>query len=372
MKKVIASVFALSLLLLSAPAASAEIVAVTITEPTHRQIDGVFIDDELTASLSYDGRLGQLVFNPPRGNRVWFIDAQLIEEVTAMTSDYVLLDGENGVGGDVAKNWLNQLSAITRSDQISALPYGSPSAYWISKLSPDKSDFYLSYGAIRLTELLNRQINQMAIYPTVTPPKLSNSTMAAYKKAQQAIALNNPYMTQDESERFQGQSAAVLHPDLDTSARSALALDLLSSSYALSQKIRLAPGRFTITSSKQNLPITLVNDFSNPAKISFRVETLNGKILVGDVADQEVGGTSKIQVMIPVEVVTSGKSTLVVKIFSEKNKQLGNPVFYPVNLQVISPIATWITTGAAVVLFLSALIQSFRRIRKKRRLKSDE
>ena len=93
---------------------------------------------------------------------------------------------------------------------------------------------------------------------------------------------------------------------------------------------------------------------------------------MGDIADQEVGGTSKIQVMIPVEVVTSGKSTLVVRIFSEKNKQLGNPVFYPVNLQVISPIATWITTGAAIVLFLSALIQSFRRIRKKRRLKSDE
>ena len=84
MRKVIVSVFALSLLLLSAPAASAEIVPVTITEPTHRQIDGVFIDDELTALLSYSGRLGQLVFNPPRGNRVWFIDAQLIEEVTAI------------------------------------------------------------------------------------------------------------------------------------------------------------------------------------------------------------------------------------------------------------------------------------------------
>ena len=372
MKKLIVAMFALSLLVLGAPITSAANVEITISEPTHREIDGVFNDDELTALLSYDGRLGQLVFNPPRGNRTWFIDAQLIEEVTAMTSDYVIAGGEKGVGGDVAKNWLTQLNAITRNDEISALPFGSPSAYWISKLSPGKSDFYLGFGAKRLTALLFRPVNQMADYPQVTYPKLKNSTVASYKKAQQVLALNSAYMNQDEVEKFQGQSAAVLHSELSEKKRTALALDLLSSSYALSEKIRLAPGRFTVTSSKQNLPITLVNDFSNPAKISFRVETLNGKILVGDIADQEVDGTSKIQVMIPVEVVTSGKSTLVVKIFSEKNKQLGNPMFYPVTLQVISPIATWITTGAAIVLFLSALIQSFRRIKKKRGRATDE
>jgi hypothetical protein len=116
----------------------------------------------------------------------------------------------------------------------------------------------------------------------------------------------------------------------------------------------------------------LINNFPNPAKISIKVETLNGKVLVGTVPDQVVDGKSKIQAMIPIEVVTSGQSTLVVKTFSEKDKQLGKPMFYPVTLQVISPIATWVTTGGAVVLFVSALIQSFRRIRKKRKLKSDE
>ena len=366
MKRVLASIFALTLLVLGAPMASAANVAVTVSEPTHREIDGAFIDDDLTALLSYGGRLGQLVFNPPRGNRTWFIDAQLIEEVTAMTSDYVLLGGEKGVGGNVAKNWLNQLNAITRSDQVSALPFGSPPAYWISKLAPDKSEFYLSYGAKRLTALLNRQVNQMSDYPNVTYPKLNNSTINAFKEAQQILALNSNYMTQEEFEKFQGQSAAVLHPELQPNIRTSLALDLLSSSYAISKKIRLAPGRFTVTTTKQNLPITLVNDFPNPAKVSLKIETLNGKVLVGSVPDQVVGGKSKVQVMIPVEVVTSGKSTLVITIYSEKNKQLGNKMFYPITLKVISPIATWITTGAAIVLFVSALIQSFRRIRSKR------
>jgi hypothetical protein len=372
MKKVIASLFAATLLILGAPVANAATVEITISEPSHREIDGDFIDDELTALLSYGGRLGQLVFNPPRGIRTWFIDAQFIEEVTAMTSDYVISGGEEGVGSNIAKNWLNQLTAISRSDQINALPFGSASAYWVSKLSPDKSDFYLSYGAKRLTTLLNRPVNLMSDYPQLSYPKLKNSTVNSYKKAQQALALNSTYMTIDEVEKFQGQSAAVLHNGLVESNRTALALDLLSSSYALSEKIRLAPGRFTVTSSKQNLPITLVNDFPNPAKVSLRVETLNGKVLVGNVPDQIVDGDSKIQIMIPVEVVTSGKSTLVVSVFSEKNKQLGKPVFYPITLQVISPIATWITTGGAIVLFASALIQSFRRIKKKRGQVADE
>ena len=76
--------------------------------------------------------------------------------------------------------------------------------------------------------------------------------------------------------------------------------------------------------------------------------------------------------MIPVEVVTSGESELSVSMYSEgsqnsrKKALLGEEVIYPVTLKVISPIATWITTGGAIILFVSALIQSFRRIRKKR------
>ena len=70
--------------------------------------------------------------------------------------------------------------------------------------------------------------------------------------------------------------------------------------------------------------------------------------------------------MIPIEVVTSGKSDLIVSLSSDKGKALSSEVIYPVTLKVISPIATWITTGGAIILFISALVQSFRRIRKKR------
>ena len=46
MKRVLASIFAITLLVLGAPMASAASVAVTISEPTHRELDGAFIDDD--------------------------------------------------------------------------------------------------------------------------------------------------------------------------------------------------------------------------------------------------------------------------------------------------------------------------------------
>ena len=366
MKKLLSIICALLITVMSAPTAGAVDAPIYITEPTHRQLDGVFIDDGLIPLLAYDGRLGQLVFNPARGNRSWFIDPQLIEEVTAMTSDYTVVGGQKGVGGVVAKNWLNQLTAITRGDRINAMPYGNPSGYWISKLAPAAKSFYLQYGAKRLTALLNRQVSQLEEYPDNRSFKLDYLTIRTFRESQSALKLNSMYMSVEEIEKFQGQSGSVLHSDLKVGQRTMLTLNLRSSTQKLTERIRLAPGRFTVTSKKQNLPITLINDFPNPVKASIKIEALNGKVLVGSVPKLAVNGNSKIQIMIPVEVVTSGASELSVSIYSEQNKLLGEEVIYPVTLKVISPIATWITTGGAIILFVSALIQSFRRIRRKR------
>lgn len=366
MKKIVALLALLVFTILQAPIATAASVEITITEPAHRQIDGEFIDEELISLLSYEGRLGQLVFNPARGNRSWFIDPQLIEEVTAMTSDYVLTNGDAGKGGDVAKAWLNQFSAITRGEKITALPYGNPSGYWLSKLAPTKKDFYLQFGAKRLTAIIGREVSQMTNYPSGNSYKVDFLTTQAFRGSQIVLKVNSNYMLPEEIEKFQAQSAAVFHPALRNGDRTLLGLDLITSTELLSNKIRLAPGRFTVTSTKQNLPITLINDFPNPATIAVSISTSNGKVLVGSVKNQIVEGKSKVQVMIPVEVVTSGDSDLTVSLATDKGKALGSEVIYPVTLKVISPIATWITSGGAIILFISALIQSFRRIRKKR------
>jgi hypothetical protein len=286
--------------------------------------------------------------------------------VTAMTSDYVLTNGDSGTGADVAKAWLNQFGAITRGERITALPYGNPSGYWISKLVPTKRDFYLQFGAKRLTAIIGREVSQMTKYPSIAGYKVDFLTSQAFRGSQSALKINSNYMSLEEIEKFQAQSAAVFHPALRNGNRTLLALDLMASTQLLSNKIRLAPGRFTVTSTKQNLPITLINDFPNPATIAVKVSASNGKVLIGSVKNQIVNGKSKVQVMIPVEVVTSGNSDLTVSLATDKGKALNSEVIYPVTLKVISPIATWITTGGAIILFISALVQSFRRIRKKR------
>jgi len=48
------------------------------------------------------------------------------------------------------------------------------------------------------------------------------------------------------------------------------------------------------------------------------------------------------------------------------NKPVGYPVSINLKLSVISPVATWITSAAAILLFVAALIQSIRRVRRRK------
>ena len=366
MRRVLATIMAALFVFSGSQSANALEVSISLSEPSHRQINGDFLDDELAEHLAFNGKLGELVFNPPRGDRSWFIDSELIEDITVMSLGYKLINGDDGAGVEVATAWLNQLQAITRGDQISALPYGDPSGYWISKLVPSKRNFYLELGARRLTELLGREVIQMQEFPQRQAPKVDNLAIAAFKGAQKALRINAPYMTVADVEIFRAKSASVLHSDLITSQRAKLRLDLMSNTEQLTRKLRLISGRFTVTSSKQDLPVTIVNDFPEAAEVKVQAFASNGKLLVGSVGDQVIEGDSKIQVMVPIEVVTSGESSILVSLRSQDGKLLGKEVLFQVNLRVISPIATWITTGAAIILFISALVQSYRRIRRKR------
>ena len=110
-----------------------------------------------------------------------------------------------------------------------------------------------------------------------------------------------------------------------------------------------------------------MNDFPKKVKIKILVSAMNGKVVVGDIADEDLAPNSKTQVLIPVQVLTSGASQLMVNLHSTTGEALGDAVIYQLSLRVISPVATWLTTAAAVVLFLSAIIQSSRRIRRRRK-----
>jgi hypothetical protein len=62
--------------------------------------------------------------------------------------------------------------------------------------------------------------------------------------------------------------------------------------------------------------------------------------------------------------VASGNSSLLAQLSNLDNNPVGFPVYINLKLSVISPIATWITSGAAIVLMVAAILQSIRRFRR--------
>jgi hypothetical protein len=355
----------LASLTLTPPAQATTLI--TITEPTHRQLDGAFVDDDLATLLSYNGSLGAKIFAPTSRPRIWQIDPALIDEIQSMTQPYVLADGTEGTGSTAAQIWLARLKTVTRGDQIVAAPYGNPSGYWIKKLLPHDESYFLTVGAEKLQAFFGRPVSVSIVFMTNSQFRLNSLVYQSFLEAKRVIAATASYMSSEDLERFRLRTTAVLNPYLSPARRDFLARDTTANTFALTHKIRVASSKFTVTSENQLLPITVINDFPAEAKLKIYISALNSKVVTQDEPqDVVVAGKSKVQIKIPVQVVTSGESALVIKVRNERGALLSEPTTFPLKLSVISPIATWVTTGAAVTLFAAAIVQSARRIRKKR------
>ena len=363
MKKIIVALVFLFIWPTSANAAN----TITLTEKSHRQIDGKFFDDELATLISQEGRLGKLVYEAPNGLRTWFIDAALIDDVQLMSNGYKLVDGKDGVGKDAATNWLRKLKNVSRYDEVFALPYNNPSGYWVHRLSPHSESYFLNVGADRLSKFYGHTIKPLTKYLSYKYFHLTSYQSQAYYDAANAIQATSKYMDSQLSENLHLRSAALFNQSLDEHGRNLLAKDLIANTYEILHKIRLAPGKFTISARKQNLPITVINDFPSPANLTLQINTANGRIQTPDSLNVKLDGKSRVQVKIPVEVITSGDSSITIGILNEQKAKLGEFVIYPVTIRVINPVATWITYIAAIILFASAVIQSVRRIRRRER-----
>jgi hypothetical protein len=136
--------------------------------------------------------------------------------------------------------------------------------------------------------------------------------------------------------------------------------------------IRITSGRYTLTSKRERVPVTLINDFTNELEVVLRIRTSNTRVLVGAIDPITIGAQSKIQIEIPVEVLSSGQSDLIITMRVKGGERIGKEVRLPLTLAVISPLTTWITTGSGLILLLAAIVQSVRRIRRSRSRNKDE
>ena len=337
---------------------------VKISEPTHRLSDGVFFNDALAQKLTPTGSLGEVVYLNTFGVHNWLVDPATIDEIIAMSNGYGIADGSAPSGQELAKSWLTQFIKVTKNKKVTPITYGNPSSFWANEIMPDQIEYLNAVGKIRLETLLNRSVQEVGSTEAVKQ-KFNRASLSVLKYSQRQINLLSTVIEKNQLEENQLRLSQLLNPNLEEQLFLDLLKDYDKSISVMRNKLNIKNTKFTVTSSKEELPITVVNDFDQVVKLKLSSRAMNGKVSVAQIEDIELAAKSKNQVLLPIEVFAAGDSRLLVQLTNLDNKPVGYPVYINLKLSVISPVATWITTAAAVLLIMAALVQSVRRVRRR-------
>ena len=369
MKRTFVLILFFSLNITFLPTSAQATSVITISDISHRDANGVFFDNLLADEILPKGRLGKLLFERPSGVKTWIIDVALIEEIADLSDgyNYINIDGKEIAVGPVvvADIWINTLRSVTRNANVYALPYGNPSVTFLKKNAPKELEFYRNSGVERLANILNRPIRPVASLDADSwQPK--ESTEELYKSLRKSMQLINSLVNTDEVEILRLRLAQLMNPGL--SENRSLQLNRSFATYVtkMNQRIRISGGNYTITASKYQLPVTIINEFDQQLSLDLRVWSSNSRVIVGNVPQVTVSANSQLQIKVPLEVIASGETTLNLQIYTPTGKTFGNVKKIPLRLAVISPLTTWFTTALALILLLTAVMQSWRRVKRRK------
>jgi len=337
---------------------------IKISEPTHRLSDGVFFNDVLAQKLTPTGSLGQVVYLNTFGVNNWLVDPATIDEIIAMSNGYGIADGSAPNGQELAKSWLSQFIKVTKNKKVTPITYGNPSSFWANEIMPDQVEYLNGISKTRLETLLNRSVQEVDSVEAAKQ-KFNKASLSVLKYGQRQIDLLSTVLEKKQLEANQLRLSQLLNPNLEEQLFLDLLKDYDKSISVMRNRLNIKNTKFTVTSSKEKLPITVVNDFDQVVKLKLSSRAMNGKVSVAQIEEIELAAKSKNQVLLPIEVFAAGDSRLLVQLTNLDNKPVGYPVYINLKLSVISPVATWITTAAAVLLIIAALVQSVRRVRRR-------
>jgi hypothetical protein len=348
------------------PAQSSTLI--TLTAPTSKLADGRYINNELAISISPGGDLQKALEITPSNSRTWLIDPALIEEITDLVDGYIYLDQE---GKDVevapfnlANTWLAKLKSLTLINRVVAITYGSPSEEYLERVAPGELSNYNSLSKLRLEELLGREV----IAPGKSSIKGEPALVArnAYTTLRKSIKITNSIITSKDVEDLRLGLAKTLNPALSKEDALVISRSYSAAIKEANNKLRISAGNYTITTKNYDLPVTIINDFTQPVSLDLNITTTNSRVLVDDVPRITIGGASQIQIEVPIEVIASGDTSLRLQLYTPNADLIGLEERIPLRLAVISPVTTWLTTGMAIILLLAAIAQSVRRVKSRR------
>lgn len=367
MKRVLSLLF-ISSLFLSLPQAQASSL-ITLTEPPHKSADGIFLNNQLAESVSPSGRLGKLVFDRPTGAKTWVIDVSLVEDVIDLADGYTYLDEDrNEVVVDqfvVADIWINTLKAAVKRSTVLVLPYGNPSLSFLNRAAPGELSVYRTLSQQRLAAILGVEVG-LADSSSASGKKPAASTQQLYTTLRKSIRTVNTLVTTPDVETLRLRIAQLLNTDVTKEEMPLLTKSYRKAEEDLRKRLRISAGNYTITSAQYDLPVTLVNDFNQPVTVDIDIWSTNARIIIGTVSRQTIDANSQLQVKVPIDVIASGETSLNLQLKTPAGKSIGDVTTIPLRLAVISPLTTWFTTGMAIILLLAAIIQSVRRVKRRK------
>jgi hypothetical protein len=369
MKKLFTFLITILFIGITVPSATAvENEIVVITETTHRNFDGLFRDDLLAQSLAPTGRLGELIYVPIKTNRIWVIDPALVDEVTAMTNKYSLVNKTPGVGSDIALSWITQLRYVTSRNQVIALAYGNPDIKLAKRLAPSELKMYFSYGNESLSKNLIRLVSTRPSFtPTKTVSRLNNSQRISYTKNRQRLTELSRVVEDVELKALRAKLAILLSPSLNRENRNYFSLQAIKAVKNEVGKLSVNEGKYRLTSAQVKVPVTVTNKYPVPVTVDLWLTPDNFKVYTPNIREITIAANSKLQLSMDVSVVAPGNTTIEAQLTDSKGNDVGEPAMLSLNLTVIDSRVAWFTTGAAIILFLAAVAQSVRRIRRSKK-----
>lgn len=365
MKKLILFMTMFFIVLPLSPAQAADPI-VRITSMAHQTFTGEFRNDDLAQELTPSGDLGLLVYTPPVKNKTWVIDPALIDEVIAMSGDYALATDAAPIGSQIATDWLKQLRQITNGQQVIALAYGNPDVSLAKQLAPSELRNYYAFGKSQLEAALGRAVRSEPNGGWSTGKSgLSNPLRKAYSDNRKALTKLSRVIDDPELIIVRAQLAKLLSPKLDKDSREFFSYSARSAVDELVSKLRINSGRYQITTTNVNLPVTVINEFGSDITINILMMPNNSRVLVNSFEKVVVPARSKKQLEMGVSVIAPGETTVSVLITDSDGNGIVPEATLTLNSTVIDSRVTWFTTGAAILLLLAGVAQSFRRVRRR-------
>jgi hypothetical protein len=364
-KKMLFLLTGLFILLTLSPAQAADSI-VRITSMAHQTFTGEFRNDDLAQKLTPSGDLGLLVYTPRVKNTTWVIDAALIDEVIAMSGDYTLATEATPVGKEIAVAWLKQLRQITNGQEVVALAYGNPDVSLAKRLAPSELKNYYALGKSQLEAALGRTVRSEPNGGWSTGKSgLSNPLRKAYGDYRKALTKLSRVMNDPQLVIMRAQLSRLLSPQLDKDSSEFYSYSARTAVDEITRKLRINSGRYQITTTNVDLPVTVINDFDSDVTVNILMMPNNSRVLVNSFENVTIPARSKKQLEMGVSVIAPGETTVGVLITDNAGNEIVPEATLTLNATVIDSRVTWFTTGAAILLLLAGVAQSFRRVRRR-------